>query len=95
MKVWRLYPFAEEALAPLMSFYCAHTPAYMSTIKSNLCVAFQDPTTATFIIVLYNLPEKSQSFTHSLLFFPIVLQIWAFVPFVCVCVCVLLSLIHI
>nr|KAG5693101.1 hypothetical protein BaRGS_014051 [Batillaria attramentaria] len=61
IKVWRLYPFAEEALAPLMSFYCAHTPAYMSTIKSSLCVAFQDPATATFSIVLYNLPEKNPS----------------------------------
>ncbi|KAK7114553.1 WD repeat-containing protein 97-like isoform X2 [Littorina saxatilis] len=60
IKVWRLYPFAEEALAPLMSFYCAHTPAYMSTIKSSLCVAFQDPSTATFSIVIYNLPEKNR-----------------------------------
>ncbi|XP_055955273.1 WD repeat-containing protein 97 [Patella vulgata] len=58
IKIWRLYPFAEEALTPLMSFYCAHTPAHMSTIKSTLCVTFQDPTTATFSTVLYNLQDK-------------------------------------
>ncbi|XP_005105308.1 WD repeat-containing protein 97 isoform X2 [Aplysia californica] len=58
IKVWRLYPFAQEALAPLMSFYCAHTPSFMTTIKSSLGVAFQDPGTATFSVVLYSLPEK-------------------------------------
>lgn len=36
IKVWRLYPFAEEALAPLMSFYCAHTPVHMTMLKTNL-----------------------------------------------------------
>ncbi|ESO96594.1 hypothetical protein LOTGIDRAFT_239301 [Lottia gigantea] len=58
IKIWRLYPFAEEALAPLMSFYCAHTPAHMTTLRNSLCVAFQDPTTATFSTVLYNLNDK-------------------------------------
>ena len=62
IKVWRLYPFAQEALAPLMSFYCAHTPSFMTTIKSSLGVAFQDPGTATFSVVLYSLPDKSRSF---------------------------------
>ncbi|GFN75135.1 WD repeat-containing protein kiaa1875-like isoform x3 [Plakobranchus ocellatus] len=60
IKVWRLYPFAQEALAPLMSFYCAHTPSFMTTIKSSMGVAFQDPSTATFSVVLYSLPEKTQ-----------------------------------
>ncbi|XP_041375422.1 WD repeat-containing protein 97-like isoform X3 [Gigantopelta aegis] len=60
IKVWRLYPFAAEALAPLMSFYCAHTPAYMSACKSILSVAFQDPSTATFSTVVYHLKSKSR-----------------------------------
>ena len=60
IKVWRLYPFAQEALAPLMSFYCGHTPSFMTTIKSSMGVAFQDPSTATFSVVLYSLPDKSE-----------------------------------
>ncbi|XP_048253419.1 WD repeat-containing protein 97-like isoform X2 [Haliotis rufescens] len=63
IKVWRLYPFAEEALTPLMSFYCAHTPSFMTTIKTRLCVAFQDPSSATFSTVLYNLKDKDR-FDH-------------------------------
>ncbi|GFS24658.1 WD repeat-containing protein KIAA1875-like isoform X3 [Elysia marginata] len=59
IKVWRLYPFAQEALAPLMSFYCGHTPSFMTTIKSSMGVAFQDPSTATFSVVLYSLPDKT------------------------------------
>ncbi|XP_062569311.1 WD repeat-containing protein 97-like isoform X2 [Saccostrea cucullata] len=59
IKVWRLYPFAEEALAPLMSFYCAHTPVHMTMLKTNLCVAFQDHATATYNIVIYNLKDRS------------------------------------
>ncbi|XP_048765698.2 WD repeat-containing protein 97-like isoform X2 [Ostrea edulis] len=58
IKVWRLYPFAEEALAPLMSFYCAHTPVHMTMLKTNLCVAFQDHATATYNIVIYNLKDR-------------------------------------
>lgn len=60
IKVWRLYPFAEEALAPLMSFYCAHTPVHMTMLKTNLCVAFQDHATATYNIVIYNLKDRSK-----------------------------------
>lgn len=58
IKVWRLYPFAEEALAPMMSFYCAHTPVHMTMLKTNLCVAFQDHATATYNIVIYNLKDR-------------------------------------
>ena len=60
IKVWRVFPFAEEALAPLMSFYCAHTPLHMTVMKTILCVAFQDPSSATYSIVHYNLNNKSK-----------------------------------
>ncbi|XP_064610519.1 uncharacterized protein LOC135474835 [Liolophura sinensis] len=61
IKVWRLYPFAEEALAPLMSFYCGHTPSHMVMMKSALCVAFHDHSSATYSVVLYNLITKNRS----------------------------------
>ncbi|XP_033754622.1 WD repeat-containing protein 97-like isoform X2 [Pecten maximus] len=58
IKVWRLYPYAQEALAPLLLFYCKHTPVHMTMLKTNLCVAFQDHSTATYSIVIYNLKDR-------------------------------------
>ncbi|XP_022106675.1 WD repeat-containing protein 97-like isoform X2 [Acanthaster planci] len=61
IKVWRVFPFAEESLAPLMSFYCAHTPLHMSVMRTTLCVAFQDESSATYSIVHYNLQNKQRN----------------------------------
>ena len=59
IKIWRLYPYAQESLASLMSFYCAHTPVHMTVMKGKLAVAFQEHTTATYNVVMYNLDKKS------------------------------------
>ncbi|OWF56397.1 WD repeat-containing protein [Mizuhopecten yessoensis] len=59
IKVWRLYPYAQEALAPLLLFYCKYTPIHMTMLKTNLCVAFQDHSTATYSIVIYNLKDRN------------------------------------
>ncbi|BFZ13069.1 hypothetical protein BsWGS_16108 [Bradybaena similaris] len=64
IKVWRVYPFAQEALAPLMSFYCAQCPSFMTTIKLSLGIAFQNLSTATFSIVLYSLADRNR-FDHN------------------------------
>lgn len=61
IKVWRVFPFAEEALTPLMSIYCAHRPLHMTVMKTTLCVAFQDPNSATYSLVHYNLINKSRN----------------------------------
>jgi len=58
IKIWRLFPYAQESLAPLMSFYCAHLPIYMSVMKKKLAVAFQEHITATYSVVLYNISDK-------------------------------------
>lgn len=64
IKVWRMYPFAEESLAPVMSFFCAHLPLHMSVFKQTLLVAFQEPQTATYSVVLHNLESKNR-FDHT------------------------------
>ena len=61
IKIWRLYPYAQESLAPLMSFYCAHTPVNMTVMKGKLAVAFQEHKTATYSVVMYNLDKKSKT----------------------------------
>ena len=65
IKVWRLYPYAQESLAPLMSFYCAHTPVYMTVLRHKLGVAFQEPASATYSVVMYNIRGKSELATHA------------------------------
>lgn len=65
IKVWRLYPFAQEALAPLMEpLFCAQTPIHMTMLKTNLCVALQQETTATYCVVIYNLKDRKTLLTE-------------------------------
>ncbi|ELT93743.1 hypothetical protein CAPTEDRAFT_227356 [Capitella teleta] len=60
IKIWRLYPYAQESLALLMSFYCAHTPLHMSILKNNLAVAFQEHSSATYSVVMYNMNTRNR-----------------------------------
>ncbi|CAD5122796.1 DgyrCDS11202 [Dimorphilus gyrociliatus] len=60
IKVWRVFPYSMESLAPLISFYCAHTPVHMSVMRGKLSVAFQEHASATYSIVLYNLQDKDR-----------------------------------
>lgn len=60
IKIWRLYPYAQESLAPLTSLYCAHTPVFMSIMRNKLNVAFQEHTNATYSVVMYNLERRSK-----------------------------------
>ena len=75
IKVWRLYPFAQEALAPLMEpLFCAQTPIHMTMLKTNLCVALQQETTATYCVVIYNLKDRSKSSIISILVLTVISQ---------------------
>ncbi|PAA59920.1 hypothetical protein BOX15_Mlig015780g2, partial [Macrostomum lignano] len=60
IRVWRVFPFVREALAPLMQFFCAHTPVCMSALRSLLLVGFQDAQSATYSVVTYDLEDKSR-----------------------------------
>ena len=60
IKIWRLYPYAQESLAPLMTLYCVHTPVYTCMLKGKLAVAFHDHTSATYSIVMYNLKNRNR-----------------------------------
>ena len=43
-----------------MAFYCAHTPIYMTVLRHKLAVAFQEHTSATYSVVMYNVRGKSE-----------------------------------
>nr|XP_026692602.1 WD repeat-containing protein 97-like isoform X1 [Ciona intestinalis] len=61
VKVWKMFPNANEPLSLMMSFYCAHTPCHMTIAASKLTVAFQQLATATYTIVMYDLDTKERS----------------------------------
>ena len=58
IKVWRLFPYATEALSPMMSFYCSQTPLHMCIMTGKLGVAFHEHASATYSVVVYNLTNK-------------------------------------
>ncbi|XP_029141506.1 WD repeat-containing protein 97 [Protobothrops mucrosquamatus] len=61
VKMWRLFPYAEECLLPLLSFSCTSPAWHMCFLGDTLAVAFQDPETVTYSIVHYNLMEQTRS----------------------------------
>ena len=62
IKIWRLFPFAEEALAPLMTLYCHETPRRLTVAHHKLCAAFHEPATASYNIVVFKTTQKSKCF---------------------------------
>ncbi|XP_063156087.1 WD repeat-containing protein 97 [Candoia aspera] len=61
VKMWRLFPYAEECLLLLLCFSCACPAWHMCSLGETLAVAFQDPGTVTYSIVHYNLMEQTRS----------------------------------
>ncbi|KAJ7338268.1 hypothetical protein JRQ81_011017 [Phrynocephalus forsythii] len=59
VKMWRLFPYAEECLVPLLCFSCTSLASHMCSLGETLAVAFQDPETITYRIVYYNLMEQT------------------------------------
>lgn len=60
IKIWRLFPFAQEALAPLMTLYCHETPRLLSVAHHKLCAAFHEPSTASYNTVVFKTTQKSK-----------------------------------
>ncbi|XP_043923687.1 WD repeat-containing protein 97 isoform X2 [Protopterus annectens] len=61
LKVWRVFPYAEEALSLHMSFFCFQPTVHMTVMRSLLIVAFQNPSNAIYSIVQYNLMNKNRT----------------------------------
>ncbi|XP_077127724.1 WD repeat-containing protein 97 isoform X2 [Ranitomeya variabilis] len=61
VKVWQLYPYSEESLGLCMSFYCAQPIARMCCLHSQLFVAFDDDSSATYTLVQYCLETGIRS----------------------------------
>ncbi|XP_038652408.1 WD repeat-containing protein 97 [Scyliorhinus canicula] len=64
IKVWRVFPYAQESLSLLMNFYSAHSATHLCIIKSLFVAALQNPTCAVHAIVLYDLRKKIRKDHH-------------------------------
>ncbi|XP_075772709.1 WD repeat-containing protein 97 [Pelodiscus sinensis] len=55
VKAWRIFPYIDECLTLLLSFSCQHPVLHMCPLGSTLGTAIQDPNSATYSILLYDL----------------------------------------
>ncbi|TFJ99059.1 serum amyloid P-component-like [Platysternon megacephalum] len=60
VKVWRIFPYIDECLTLLLSFSCQHPVLHMCPLGSALGTAIQDPESATYSIVQYDLLAQSR-----------------------------------
>ncbi|XP_067872194.1 WD repeat-containing protein 97 isoform X2 [Heterodontus francisci] len=64
IKVWRVFPYAQESLSLLMNFYSAHCSTHLCVLKTMFVVALQNPMCAVHTIVLCDLWKKIRRDHH-------------------------------
>lgn len=55
VKMWRVFPYAEESLSLLRTFSCCHPAAALCALGKRVTVAFEDPDSATYGLVQFGL----------------------------------------
>ncbi|XP_038616008.1 WD repeat-containing protein 97 [Tachyglossus aculeatus] len=60
VKMWRVYPYAEESLTLLRSFPCCHPAVGLCLLGTQLTVAFEAPGSATYGLVQYGLQDGAR-----------------------------------
>lgn len=55
MKMWRVFPYAEESLSLLRTFSCRHPATALCALGKRVTVGFEDPDSATYGLVQFGL----------------------------------------
>ncbi|XP_069321688.1 WD repeat-containing protein 97 [Eulemur rufifrons] len=63
VKMWRVFPYAEESLSLLRTFSCCHPVVTLCVLGKRVTVGFEDPDSATYGLVQFGLGD-SQRFDH-------------------------------
>ncbi|XP_076412279.1 WD repeat-containing protein 97 isoform X2 [Peromyscus maniculatus bairdii] len=63
VKMWRVFPYAEECLSLLHTFSCCHPVVMLCTLGKRFMVGFEDPESATYGLVQFGLGDKMR-FDH-------------------------------
>ncbi|XP_072458774.1 WD repeat-containing protein 97 isoform X2 [Notamacropus eugenii] len=53
VKLWRVFPYSEESLTLIRTFFCYQSTVALCTMGSRVTVAFEDPSSATYSLVQY------------------------------------------
>uniref|UniRef100_A0A8C5KKS9 WD repeat-containing protein KIAA1875-like n=1 Tax=Jaculus jaculus TaxID=51337 RepID=A0A8C5KKS9_JACJA len=60
VKMWRVFPYAEESLSLLRTFACCHPVVTLCVLGSSITVGFEDPESATYALVQFGLGDKKR-----------------------------------
>ena len=75
VRIWRVFPFAEDALAPLMFILNSEPATHLVYSRHRLCIALQDPSTATYNLTMFKTtdtePGKANIFLLTAIIFVI------------------------
>ncbi|GAB1299497.1 Predicted gene, 35339 [Apodemus speciosus] len=63
VKMWRVFPYAEECLSLLRTFSCCHPVVMLCVLGKRITVGFEDPESATYGLVQFGLGDKMR-FDH-------------------------------
>ncbi|KAM5315107.1 WD repeat-containing protein 97 [Glossophaga mutica] len=63
VKMWRVFPYAEESLSLLRTFSCCHPALVLSALGKRVTVGFEDSDSATYGLVQFGL-KNSQRYDH-------------------------------
>ncbi|XP_053064609.1 WD repeat-containing protein 97 isoform X5 [Acinonyx jubatus] len=55
VKMWRVFPYAEESLCLLQTFSCCHPATVLCALGKRVTVGFEDPDSATYGLVQFGL----------------------------------------
>ncbi|XP_035582979.1 LOW QUALITY PROTEIN: WD repeat-containing protein 97 [Zalophus californianus] len=58
VKMWRVYPYAEESLSLLRTFSCGHPAVGLCALGKRITVGFEDPDSATYGLVQFGLGDS-------------------------------------
>ncbi|XP_069847713.1 WD repeat-containing protein 97-like [Dipodomys merriami] len=58
VKMWRVFPYAEESLSLLRIFSCCHPAVVLCALGKRITVGFEDPESATYGLVQYGLADS-------------------------------------
>uniref|UniRef100_UPI0034CD9C4E WD repeat domain 97 n=1 Tax=Rattus norvegicus TaxID=10116 RepID=UPI0034CD9C4E len=58
VKMWRVFPYAEECLSLLRTFSCCHPVVMLCVLGKRITVGFEDPESATYGLVQFGLGDK-------------------------------------
>ncbi|XP_056676675.1 WD repeat-containing protein 97 isoform X5 [Monodelphis domestica] len=61
IKMWRIYPYSEESLTLLRTFFCHQPAVALCPVINRLTVAFEDPQRAIYSLVQYTSSDSDQS----------------------------------